>query len=165
MDSPELWRWIWLVTAAVFAAGEIATAGFFMLPFAIGAAVASVLGFAGVEVAVQWVAFALVSGAGFLALRPVARRLDLDEPTEGIGSRRLIGEPATVIDAIPGSDDLGLVRVHREEWRAQSGDGSPIDAGAHVKVVEVRGTRVIVFPDPSGPGELPDPTIETDTAD
>ena len=38
----------------------------------------------------------------------------------------------------------GLVRVHREEWRAESVDGSGIAAGAVVKVVEQRGTRLVV---------------------
>src|SRR5690606_4830686 len=48
MGSPEFWRWVWLVAAAVFTLGEMAVAGsFFLAPFAIGAAVAAILAFAG----------------------------------------------------------------------------------------------------------------------
>ena len=43
-------------------------------------------------------------------------------------------------------DELGLIRVHREEWRAESGDDTVIKAGSKVRVVEVRGTRAVVFP-------------------
>ena len=152
MDSPDLWRWIWLVGAAAFAIGEIITPGFFMLPFAIGAGVAAVLAFAGTSLAVQWVVFVGVSLACFLALRPIARRLDKNESTDGIGSKRLIGEMATVVEDIGGFGEVGMVRVGREEWRAESGDQTPISNGTRVRVTEVTGTRVVVLPSqPSQP--------------
>lgn len=146
MDSSELWRWIWLVAAAVFAIGEITTPGFFMLPFAIGAGAAALLAFFGATLTVQWVVFVSLSTVCFLALRPIARRLDREESTDGIGSKRLIGELATVVEAIGGPGEVGLVRVEREEWRAESGTRSPIAEGDRVRVAEVVGTRVVVFP-------------------
>jgi membrane protein implicated in regulation of membrane protease activity len=148
MESPEVWRWVWLVAATIFIVGEMAGPGtFFLLPFGVGAAVATVLAFADVNVAIQWFAFLGVAVATLAALRPLARRLDRDEPVAGIGSRRLIGEPAVVLEAIPGGPaELGMIRVHREEWRAESADGSHVPAGAHVKVVEMRGTRAVVWP-------------------
>ncbi len=146
MESPETWSWIWLVAAVVFAVGEMSSPGsFFLLPFAIGAAVASFLAFLGVSVTIEWVVFVLVSGGCFLAFRPLARRLDRDESAEGIGAKRLIGQEASVLQPI-GQDELGLIRVHREEWRAESADGVPIEAGQKVRVVEVRGTRCLVHP-------------------
>ena len=145
MDS-ESWRWIWLAVAAVFAVGELSAPGtFFLLPFAIGAAVAAVLAFAGASLVVELVAFIGVSLVALAAFRNLAHRLDQEEPTDGIGSKRLIGRPAKVIEAIEGTHDLGTVRIDREEWRAESGNGEPIPVGSPVKVVEVRGTRVVVF--------------------
>jgi membrane protein implicated in regulation of membrane protease activity len=148
MESPEVWRWIWLVAAVVFALGEMSAAGsFFLLPFALGAVAAAVLAFLGVSVTVEWIAFLLVTAATFAAFRPLARKLDRDTPTDGVGAKRLIGEHATVLEDIPGRGDrLGLIRVHREEWRAESGTGHPIDKGTSVKVVEIKGTRAVVFP-------------------
>ena len=146
MDSPDVWRWIWIVSAVVFGVGEMSTPGsFFLLPFAVGAAAAAVLAFAGVEVAWEWLGFVGVSVAMLFALRPLARRLDRDGPVDGIGSRRLIGRSAVVLREIPGGpDDLGLVRVDREEWRAASADGTAIGEGAIVKVAGVEGTRLLV---------------------
>ena len=146
MESPEIWRWIWLAAAVVFGLGEMATVGsFFLLPFALGALVAAVLAFAGVGLGLEWLAFIVVSVGSLLALRPIARRLDRNEPTDGIGAKRLIGQPALVLEDIrSGIHELGLVRVHREEWRAESVDGSAIPAGSTVRVVDVRGTRVVV---------------------
>jgi membrane protein implicated in regulation of membrane protease activity len=146
VEEPETWRWIWLVTAFVFTVGEMASPGsFFLLPFAAGAVVAAVLAFAGVGVAGEWVAFIGVSVAVFAGLRPLARRLDQQGQTAGIGATRLAGQQGVVLEEIA-AGDLGLVRIHREEWRAESLDGSAIAAGTPVRVVEIRGTRVVVWP-------------------
>lgn len=146
MEEPSFWQWVWLGTAVLFAVGEMMNPGsFFLLPFAIGAGVAAVLAVLDVDISIEWVAFIVVSIGFLLGLRPVARRLDRDEPVQGIGARRLIGEQGSVIEAIP-AGDLGSVRVHREEWRAETIEGTPLDVGTPVRVVEVRGTRVIVHP-------------------
>lgn len=145
MDSPDQWRWVWVVATAVFAVGEMATPGsFFLAPFAVGALVAAVLAFSDVSVTVEWIVFLIVSIATLMALRPLARRLDRNALDHGVGARRLAGTRATVLRAIPGGTELGLVRVDREEWRAQSSDGSPIPVGTMVRVAEVQGTRVVV---------------------
>jgi membrane protein implicated in regulation of membrane protease activity len=155
MDAPEEWRWVWLIATAVFAIGEMASPGsFFLAPFALGAFVASILAFAGVSVGVEWVVFLAVSIATLAALRPVARRLDRNALDHGVGARRLVGSRATVLEDIPGDSELGMVRVDREKWRAQSTDGAPIPAGTVVRVAEVQGTRVIVAADTP----LPEPT-------
>jgi membrane protein implicated in regulation of membrane protease activity len=146
MDEPETWRWIWLGAALLFGIGEMATPGaFFMAPFAVGAVVAAALAFADVPLGGQWAAFVGVSLVALVALRPLARRLDRDGGADGIGSRRLIGKGGTVLEAI-GPDHLGLVRVEREEWRAESADRSSLPAGSSILVTEVEGTRLIVTP-------------------
>ena len=146
MDDPEQWRWVWLVGAAVFAVGEMATTGsFFLAPFAIGAAVAAVLAFADVSVVVEWAAFVGVSAACFAAMRPLAKRLDAQGVTEGIGSRRLIGRPGVVLEAI-GVGELGTVRIDREEWRAVAVGGVAVGVGEQVVITEVEGTKVVVQP-------------------
>lgn len=149
MDDPELWRWVWLGAAAVFGLGEMASAGsFFLAPFAIGAAAAALLSFAGLPVALSWVVFLAVSVGTFAALRPLARRLDAAGGNPlGVGAGRLVGETGVVLAAVPaGPHAVGLVRVGREEWRAQSADGGAIPTDTQVTVVEVRGTQVVVFP-------------------
>ena len=147
MDDPEAWRWIWMIAAFVFVVGEISTAGtFFLLPFGIGAAVAALLAFGGVGITWQWVAFVGLALVSFALLRPLARRLDVGNPSDGFGARRLIGAVGTVIEAADGNGEQGLVRIQREEWNAESVDGSAIATDTRVRVVEVRGTRVLVAP-------------------
>jgi membrane protein implicated in regulation of membrane protease activity len=56
-----------------------------------------------------------------------------------------------VLSEIPaGVHATGLVRVEREEWRAESVDGSAIPAGTAVEVLRVDGTRLIVGPPEGG---------------
>ncbi len=145
--SPETWRWIWLVAMVTFGLGEIAVAGsFFLAPFAIGAGVAAVLAFAGVDVGIGWGAFLLVSVGAFVALRPVAKKLDAEGPVLGVGSHRQLGQRARVVEAIGGEHDHGTVLLDRERWRAESQTGQTIPVDSVVVVVEVRGTRVVVAP-------------------
>lgn len=148
LDSSDLWRWIWALTAVAFYIGEMATAGsFFALPFALGATLAAILAFVGVGVTWEWAAFVVVSGVASAILWPLAKRLDRRgaRPEGTPGSRRWIGLRAEVIESIPGGvAQTGLIRLEREQWRAESADGSPIESGTVVQVVRIDGTRAIV---------------------
>jgi membrane protein implicated in regulation of membrane protease activity len=147
MDDPDLWLWIWLAAAVFFGVGEIIVAGsFFMLPFAAGAALAALTAAVDGPLVLQWIVFVGVSLGAFLALRPIAKRLDAADPVDGIGARRLIGEQARVVDAVPDGGELGMAIIGREQWRVESVDKSAIAAGTLVRVVEVRGTRAVVVP-------------------
>jgi membrane protein implicated in regulation of membrane protease activity len=143
-----------LIGGVVLCAVELVAPGLVVLPFGIGALVASVAGFLGAAPAVQAVVFLVVSAAAFAALRPLARRLNRAGEDDGVGARRLVGAHAVVLEHIrPG--ETGLVRVDREEWRAESAEGSALSPGAAVRVVEVRGTRVLVEPAAAPSGPLP----------
>ncbi len=149
MDDPDLWQWVWLGAALVFGLGEMASPGsFFLAPFAVGAAFAAAAALLGAVTGVSWLVFIVVSVVAFAALRPLARRLDQSGGNPGgVGARRLVGEQALVLQDIPaGLDEVGLIRVGREEWRAQSPDGSSIPKESRVVIAEVRGTRVVVYP-------------------
>lgn len=152
LGEPHSWQWIWLVAMVVFGVGEMATAGsFFLAPFALGALVAAVLAFLGVSIGVEWAAFVAVSVVSFLALRPLAHRLDRKNPSAGIGANRLLGRHARVIEEIRAGHDAGMVLLGAERWRAESADGESIPVETPVVVTEVRGTRVVVRPDQVNP--------------
>ncbi len=160
LSSPDTWRWIWLAMAVAFALGEIAVAGsFFLLPFAGGAVGAALVALLGASVGISWLVFLLVSAGCAAVLRPLARRLDRSAPGTSSGANRWVGRQATVLRDIPGSaGDTGLIRLDREEWRAESQIGVPIKAGSTVLVSRVDGTRLVVLPledpRPDPPDEL-----------
>ncbi len=142
----EIWCWIWLVASATFVVGEIAMAGtFFLLPFGVGAAIATVVAFAGAGASWQWLTFVVVSGGSFAAVRPLAKRLDRGSNPIGVGSSRLIGEKGVVIaDLSPDPEQMGVVRLGREEWHAETADGGHLPSGTQIEVVQIEGTRAVV---------------------
>jgi membrane protein implicated in regulation of membrane protease activity/DNA-binding ferritin-like protein (Dps family) len=141
MDN-ELWRWVWIAAAFVFGVGEVFTAGFFILPFAVGAAVAAILAWLNVAVGIQWAAFLVVS---FLALIGLRRLAPADEPQPSVGANRLIGAVGKVLETVEPIHDQGRVKVETEEWRATA-DIDRIEEGTTVRVIAVRGTRLVIEP-------------------
>ncbi len=146
MDNPEVWRWVWLIAIGIFAGGELILAGsFFLLPFAGGALAAAIVAFAEGSITVQWAAFVIVSALGAAGLIPLRKRLDRNDTQDGIGARRLISQEAVVEVAVAaGPASSGEVRLGREMWRAVSADQSALSVGDVVRVVDVRGTAVVV---------------------
>jgi membrane protein implicated in regulation of membrane protease activity len=166
-SSSEAWRWVWLAAAVVFTLGELVTpAAFFFLPFAAGAFVASVLGFLGVDVAWEWAAFIAVSSTSFAFLWPIGRRMERRVGRSGVGAHRWVGQQGVVLSDIPGEvGATGLVRLEREQWRAESGmSGVPIKEGTTVLVSRVHGTRLVVLPLDEGPLPPPAPESEMPTS-
>lgn len=168
VSSPDTWRWIFLVVAVAFTVGEIAVAGsFFLLPFAVGALAAAVAAFLGLSVALDWLVFVVVSASSSAILWPLRRRLDSRTPRHAIGANRWVGREALVLRDIPGvAGETGLVRLDREEWRAESMIGVPIPAGSTVLVSRVDGTRLVVLPleEPSSlpPADIAEPAPKED---
>lgn len=141
--SNEAWLYFWMGAAVFLAVAEIFTAGFFMLPFAVGAAAAAALAFADVGEVPQLVVFLVVSVASLIVLRRFVRRGDDEQ--HPVGSNRFVGQRAKVLETVDPSHGTGRVRMETELWRATT-DGDVIAEGAMVKVVEVRGTRLVVVP-------------------
>lgn len=140
--NPDYW-WVWMVVAAVFAVGEIFTAGFFLLVFGIGAAVAGLLAVFDMGAAWQWTAFIVVSFVSFLASRRFAERVSDAQPP-GIGADRFIGEQCVVLEEIDNAKNSGRVRMNKEEWRADSAGGDVIPKDTRVVVRSIKGTHLVV---------------------
>jgi membrane protein implicated in regulation of membrane protease activity len=137
----EIWRWMWTILAVVMGIGEIFTAGFFLLPFAIGATAAAILAWLNVVVLAQWLVFFGVSIFSLAYLRRFIGRQDEGEQPR-VGANRWKGELGVVLHDIDPHTGTGMVRVLNEEWRATA--PAPIPAGAQVIVTEIQGARLIV---------------------
>ncbi len=137
----DVWRWLWTIFAMVMAVGEMFTAGFFLLPFAIGAGAAAVLAWVGAGVLAQWLVFFGLSLFSLAYLRRFITRQDEgDQPK--VGANRWVGEVGTVLQDIDPISDAGMVRILREEWRATA--SQPIPAGTQIVVTDVKGARLTV---------------------
>jgi membrane protein implicated in regulation of membrane protease activity len=161
----DVWPWIWLTLAVAFALVELSFLGgsFVLLPFAGSAFVASLLAFYDVPVEIQWAVFVFGGGLLFVALYRWARRSLVDELPLGVGADRLVGVVGTVLVAISpdDADRHGRVALDGEVWGALTDGAHEIPAGTKVRVLAVRGTRVVVTPaiapptPPDGPASTP----------
>jgi membrane protein implicated in regulation of membrane protease activity len=137
---------IWLIAAVIFAVGEIATLGFFLAPFAGGAAVAAVVSAVGAGELASWASFIVVSLVLLLALRPLARSHRRMPAQLRTGTAALVGRSAMVTERIHNDEDTGCVKLEGEQWTARAYDGDEIiEPGKRVQVIEIRGATALVI--------------------
>ena len=137
----ELWRWLWTIFALVLGIGEIFSAGFFLLPFAIGAGAAAILAWLSAQVIAQWLVFFGVTTISLVYLRRFIGRQDEGEQPR-VGANRWIGSEGVVLQDIDPHTGTGMVRALNEEWRATA--PGKIPAGSKIVVTDIKGARLIV---------------------
>lgn len=147
MMDMEWIKWIWLLIAMIFFLAEIMTAGFVLAAFGVGALAAFAAGLLGLGIEWQLLVFVVVSAVSVALSRRFADRVTGKQP-EGVGADRMIDKYGVVLNPIEPMEAKGMVRVEREEWRADSVDGHAIPADTVVKVIRVEGTRLMVRPAP-----------------
>jgi len=137
---------LWVVMAGAFGVGEMMTTGFFLAPFAVGAALAAIVDAAGAGGTVSVIVFVLISVLTLTLLRPVARRHIRQPPQIRTGSAALVGKRATVLERIANNEGVGCVRIDGEVWTARAFDDDHVIAeGVQVEVVGIKGATALVM--------------------
>ena len=149
--DPDVWPWVWLGAAVVFALVELAFVGgsFIILPWSVSAFIAAILAFYDVPVEVQWTVFVFGGAILFFILYRWAQRFMRDTPRlPGVGAGRLVGMTGIVTTEISPDDEdrKGRVRIEGEVWGALADGDGGIAAGQRVRVLAMQGTRVVVAP-------------------
>lgn len=138
--------WIlWMVAAVALGVAEVFTLTLALGLLAIAALVAGVVGALGLGLVFQLLAFAGVSAAGLLVVRPIARRHLRTPPLLRTGTDALVGRSALVVEEITG--EQGRIRLSGEEWSARCLDEDQvIPEGVKVDVMEIEGATAVVYP-------------------
>lgn len=147
----NVWPWIWLFVAITFALVELTVLGgsFVLLPFALSAFIASLLGFYDVSVEVQWLVFLLGGGLLFGVFYHWATRfLRENVLPPGVGADRLVGMTGVVTTTVYPEDTgrRGRVSVSGETWGAITDGDVELPEGTRVRILAMQGTRVKVEP-------------------
>lgn len=137
---------VWLLVAVAALLGEMTITGFFLAPFGLGALLAMIGDLLTDGPAVPWVLFAIGTVAGFLLIRPIAKKHMTTPPEIRTGTAALVGETATVTQDVDNERNQGAIRLDEGEvWTARTADGAPpLAAGTRVEIIEIRGATAVV---------------------
>lgn len=132
----------WAILAALLAAGEVFTLGFFLGAVALAAAVAGVVALAA-PVWLQMLVFIAASLASVGLLRPIARAHLRTPAALRTGTAALVGARAVVIDQV--TADGGTVKIGGEVWSARSYiEDVILEPGTRVDVLKIEGATALV---------------------
>ena len=140
--------WIlWVLLGVILIIAEIFTLGFVLFWFGIGAFAASLAGFLGFGMVVQFVVFAVVSIALTVMSRTILANYfsQSDENAFKTGIDSLPGQIGTVTAASKGALREGAVKVYGSTWTAfPINDEIDLIEGEKVEVVSVKGSSIYV---------------------
>ena len=133
----------WAVAFVFFVVVEIANgAGLFSIWFALGSLLSMFCAIAKFDFVVQLIVFVVGSILFLIISRPLTKKINRSAvPTN---YELDVGKTAEVIESINNESNRGRVRLDGTDWAARSVDGSSIETGSIVKVVEVSGAKLIV---------------------
>ena len=136
---------VWFVLLVVFIWAEATTVAMVSAWFAIGALAAVITALLGGEIWLQVVLFLVISGVSLTLLRPIAKKYFTPRITR-TNVDAMAGKTCMVVADIDNRISAGQVKIGDVEWSARSSDGSPIPAGAQVRIDRVEGVKVYVTP-------------------
>ena len=135
---------VWLVIAAVLFVGEILTAGFLLLWFAIAAVVALFVSFFTTNLFIQILIFLIVSIILLIFTRPLLSKYTNGDNTI-TNSNAIIGKTAIVTEDISLLNSTGQINVDGEIWSAKTMDPNlTIPKGSKVEIIGIDGVKACV---------------------
>ena len=135
--------YIWLILAGVFFVIEMATVGFLVFWFGIGALMAMIVSFLTDNMFVQTLVFVCSSTLLLFCTRRFANRFTSKDATH-TNAYSIIGKKGIVVKDIDPVNGTGQVKVGTEVWSAKSAEDRKIEKGIEVEVTEIDGVKAIV---------------------
>lgn len=133
----------WLIIFAACLVIEIITLGLTTIWACGGALIAMIIAFFSGSLALQVVAFLIVTTILFFTTRPLAKK-HMDNKLEKTNVESLIGKHVIVSADIDNLKSQGQVMIGSVEWTARSKNGDTIESGTEVVIDEISGVKAIV---------------------
>lgn len=143
--TSNLWL-IWVIISIVCLILELSSGDFFILCFAIGAAVSAIVAGCGANLTVQIITFAVISALSLLLVRPaLIKKLHKPHRERLSNAEAMIGQTGRVSEPIE-AGGYGRVAIDGDDWKAKSVDGSAIAKDTRVRVVKMESIIITVEP-------------------
>lgn len=141
-----MWQ-VWLVTAGIFFVVEMATVGFFIFWFGIGALAAMIVSiFAPTNIVLQGSIFLITSVILLLLTKPLINKFTKKDKKVLTNAYSIIGKTGIVTQDIKPTFSIGQIKVGSETWSAKSENNITIEKGTEIKVIKIDGVKAIVEP-------------------
>ncbi len=135
---------VWLIIAAILFVGEIITAGFLLLWFAIAAIVAMLVSFITTNLFIQTLIFLIVSVILIIFTRPLLSKYTKGDNTV-MNSQTIVGKTAIVTEDISLLNSTGQINVDGEIWSAKTYNPDlTIPKGSRVEIIGIDGVKACV---------------------
>ena len=135
---------VWLLIAAVLFVGEIITAGFLLMWFAIAAVVSMLVSFITTNVFIQTLVFLIVSVILLIFTRPLLSKYTKGDNTI-MNSKTIIGQKAIVTEEISLLKGTGQINVNGETWSAKIDNPDiTIPKGSRVEIIGIDGVKACI---------------------
>lgn len=143
--TSNLWL-VWIIISIICLILELSSGDFFILCFAIGAAIAAIIAGCGATPTWQIIVFALISALSLLLVRPkLLKKLHKPNRERPSNAEAMIGQEGRVSETIE-AGGYGRVAIDGDDWKALSVDSSAIKKGTRVRVVKMDSIIATVEP-------------------
>lgn len=137
-----MWQF-WLIVAGICLVIEIATVGFLVFWFGIGALFAMITSFFTDNLIIQTVVFILSSTVLLFFTRPFVNKFSPKDKVQ-TNAFSIIGKKGIVTQTINPITGEGQVKIGSEVWSAKSSEDVKIEKGLEVEVLDIDGVKAIV---------------------
>lgn len=137
----DIWTW-WLIIAGICFILEIATEGFLICYFGIGALVAMALSFFTDNIIIQLVTFIIVSVILVLSTRKFTKKVE--PKTVPTNVYTIIGKKAVVSTTIDNVKSQGQIKIDGDIWSAKNEVDEIIPEGSTVEILRIEGVKTVV---------------------
>lgn len=138
-----MWQ-VWMIIAGLFFIIEMATVGFLVFWFGIGALFAMIVSLFTGNIAIQTAVFVVSSTILLFFTRSFVNKFSKKEDTLQTNAYSIIGKRGIVIKDINPVSGEGQIKVGTEVWSAKSKDEVKIEKGIEVEVLEINGVKAVV---------------------
>lgn len=137
-----MWQ-LWVILAGMFFIIEIATVGFLVFWFGIGALIAMMVSLFVDNLIIQTTVFILSSTFLLFLTRPFANKFAQNNNVQ-TNAFSIIGKRGIVTKAIDPVSGQGQIKVGTEVWSAKSANEVKIEEGSEVEILEINGVKAVV---------------------
>ena len=138
-----MWQF-WLIAAGIFFIIEMATVGFLVFWFGVGALITMLVSFFVPNPYIQAVVFLVTSTLLIFLTKPFVNKFVNKDKKVATNAYSIIGRTGIVIKEINPIEGIGQIKVAGEVWSAKTNLNENIPENTKVEVIQIDGVKAVV---------------------